>query len=59
MAVKGGRVATVLPLPVLPFFPEQSPSHYLAHVVHVIGQVPLAFLAVAALRQPRTRSTVA
>lgn len=54
-----GGVVTVLPLPILPFFPEQSPSHYLAHAVYAIGQVPLVFLAVAALRQPRTRSTVA
>ena len=47
-----GGVVTVLPLPVLPFVPEQSLSHYLAHVVYGIGQVPLVFLAVAALRQP-------
>ncbi len=54
-----GGVVTVLPLSVLPFVPEQSPSHYLAHVVYAIGQVPLVFLAVAALRQPRTLSTLA
>lgn len=47
-----GGVVTVLPLPVLPFVPEQSLSHYLAHVVYAVGQAPLLLLAVAALRQP-------
>lgn len=47
-----GGVVTVLPLPVLPFVPEQSLSHYLAHVVYAAGQVPLVLLAMAALRRP-------
>ena len=37
----GGGVISVLPLPFLPFEPEQSLSHYLAHVVYGLGQVPL------------------
>lgn len=46
-----GGVVTVLPLVVLPFVPEQSLSHYLAHVVYALGQVPLVLVAVAALRR--------
>ena len=45
-----GGVVTVLPLAILPFTPEQSLSHYLAHVVYTLGQVPLTLLAIAALR---------
>ncbi len=48
-----GGVVSVLPLPVLPFDPEQSLSHYLAHLVYTTGQVPLVLLAAAALRRPR------
>lgn len=46
-----GGVVTVLPLAVLPFTPEQSLDHYLAHVVYAAGQVPLTVLAIAALRR--------
>lgn len=52
-----GGVVTVLPLTVLPFLPEQSTSHYLAHVVYALGQVPLVLLSVTALRH-RPRSTL-
>ncbi len=47
-----GGVVTVLPLTILPFTPEQSLDHYLAHVVYTLGQVPLTLLAIAALRRP-------
>jgi hypothetical protein len=47
-----GGLVTVLPLPLLPFAPEQSLSHYLAHVVYAAGQVPLVLLSMASLRQP-------
>ena len=36
-----GGVVSVLPLAVLPFVPEQSLSHYAAHVLYAAGQVPL------------------
>ena len=52
-----GGVVTVLPLPVLPFVPEQSLSHYLSHLIYSAGQVPLLILSVAALRQP-SRGTI-
>ena len=45
-----GGIVTVLPLAILPFTPEQSLDHYLAHVVYAVGQVPLTLLAIAALR---------
>lgn len=47
-----GGIVTVLPLPILPFVPEQSLDHYLAHAVYTVGQVPLVLVAVAALRRP-------
>lgn len=49
-----GGVVTVLPLPVLPFVPEQSVSHYLAHAGYAIGQLPLVLLAVVALQRSRS-----
>ena len=45
-----GGIVTVLPLPILPFVPEQSVSHYAAHLVYAVGQVPLLVLAYRALR---------
>jgi hypothetical protein len=47
-----GGIITVLPLPILPFVPEQSAAHYGAHVVYILGQVPLVVLAYRALRAP-------
>jgi hypothetical protein len=45
-----GGIVSVLPLSILPFVPEQSLSHYGAHVVYTVGQVPLVLLAYRALR---------
>jgi hypothetical protein len=45
-----GGIGTVLPLPIWPSAPEQSVSHYLAHAVYTAGQLPLAAVALAALR---------
>ncbi|HET9493847.1 MAG TPA: hypothetical protein VFR15_06425 [Chloroflexia bacterium] len=39
----GGAVLSVLPLPFLPFYPEQSLQHYAAHVVYGLAQVPLIY----------------
>lgn len=46
-----GAIVTVLPLPILPFVPEQSLSHYGAHVVYGLGQVPLVVVAYRAVRR--------
>ena len=45
-----GGIVTVLPLPVLPFVPEQTVEHYAVHAVYAVGQLPLALLAAEALR---------
>jgi hypothetical protein len=37
----GGAVISVIPFPFLPFYPEQSISHYLVHVWYGIAQLPL------------------
>lgn len=36
-----GAFITVLPLPVLPFQPEQTAEHYQAHLIYAVTQVPL------------------
>ena len=47
-----GGIVSVLPLSILPFVPEQSITHYGAHVVYTLGQVPLVMLAYRAVRGP-------
>jgi hypothetical protein len=37
----GGAILSVLPLPILPFQPEQSLHHYLSHAILGAAQVPL------------------
>lgn len=51
----GGGLLSVLPLPFLPYEPEQSVSHYAVHVVYGLAQVPMV---VALTRQVRRRSPV-
>ena len=46
-----GGIVTVLPLAILPFAPEQSVTHYAAHVVYALGQVPLVVVSYRALRR--------
>lgn len=41
-----GAVLTVLPLPFLPFEPEQSWSHYTTHLIYAAAQVPALYLLV-------------
>lgn len=36
-----GGILSVLPLPFLPFVPEQTPRHYVAHALYAAFQVPL------------------
>ena len=48
-----GGIVTVLPLPVLPFAPEQTVDHYAVHAVYVIGQLPVLLLASGSLRRLR------
>jgi hypothetical protein len=46
-----GGILSVLPLAVWPFVPEQSLTHYLAHVLYAAAQLPLIFLMVSLLYQ--------
>ena len=41
----GLAVLSVLPLPIWPFVPEQTVSHYLVHGVYFLTQIPLLLLA--------------
>src|SRR5687768_8424164 len=49
----GGAMLSVLPLPILPFVPEQSVGHYASHVIYGLAQIPLIALISRDLRQPR------
>ena len=42
----GGAVISVLPLSILPFYPEQSMDHYLSHIIYGITQIPLVLVGV-------------
>jgi hypothetical protein len=46
----GGGIISVLPLPFLPFYPEQSLAHYAAHALYGIAQLPLIVLLIRQLR---------
>lgn len=49
-----GGIVSVLPLSILPFVPEQSITHYAAHVVYAVGQIPLVVLGYRAIKGPAT-----
>lgn len=37
----GGGILSVIPFPFLPFYPEQTASHYRAHLFYSLAQLPL------------------
>lgn len=45
-----GGALSVLPLPVLPFEPEQTFKHYAFHGVYAAAQIPVIVIAAARLR---------
>ncbi len=47
---------SVLPLPLLPYVPDQSPRHYAAHALYAAAQLPLV-LAFSARRGPPRAGT--
>lgn len=47
-----GAVLTVLPLPFLPFVPEQEVDHYLVHGIYAVCQLPLIVVTLAGSRLP-------
>ncbi len=52
----GGGILTALPFPILPFEPEQTLAHYLAHAIYALAQVPLLWLLISA-KHERSRSS--
>ena len=55
----GGAVVTVIPFPFLPFVPEQTVAHYLAHLVYGLAQLPLIAAMIGQLRvSPESGGTV-
>jgi hypothetical protein len=44
----GGAILSILPLPFLPFVPEQTVSHYVSHVIFGITQIPLILVMLKA-----------
>jgi hypothetical protein len=52
----GGAILSVLPLPFLPYDPEQTLRHYSFHVVYGVTQLPLLVSSVRWARASRTRS---
>jgi hypothetical protein len=46
-----GACVTVLPLPFLPFVPEQTVAHYLVHAVYTLAQIPLVLVALQLARR--------
>lgn len=45
-----GGIVSVLPLSFLPWVPEQSITHYGAHVLYTVGQLPLVVLGYRAVQ---------
>lgn len=45
-----GGILTALPLPILPFVPEQTLGHYLAHAIYALAQAPLLWLLIRPAR---------
>jgi hypothetical protein len=39
-----GAIVTVLPLPFLPFEPEQTLGHYMTHLLYLLAQIPAIYL---------------
>jgi hypothetical protein len=50
----GGAVITVIPFGFLPFEPEQSFTHYLAHVIYGLAQIPIVVLGLREVRLQRS-----
>lgn len=39
-----GAILSVLPVPILPFYPEQSLGHYSSHLIYGVAQLPLIWV---------------
>lgn len=49
----GGAIVTVMPFSFLPFVPEQDLTHYFAHFLYGLAQLPLIWMMI---QQPRRSS---
>ncbi len=47
-----GSILTVLPLRILPFYPEQTVQHYAVHAIYSVAQLPLVILLIRQARRP-------
>jgi hypothetical protein len=47
----GGALASVLPLPIWPFTPEQTLSHYAVHIVWALGLLALIWIVFKRVKQ--------
>jgi hypothetical protein len=47
-----GGFLSVLPLPFLPFVPEQTAEHYLVHMIYALCQIPLIIVALSRSKMP-------
>lgn len=52
MHLIGGAIVTVIPFSFLPFVPEQVFTHYFAHFLYGLAQLPLIWIMIRQLRQP-------
>jgi hypothetical protein len=51
----GGAIVTVIPLSFLPFVPDQNFTHYFAHFLYGLAQLPLIGVMIHQIRQlPKT-----
>ncbi len=47
----GGAIVTVIPIGFLPFVPEQDFTHYFAHFLYGLAQVPLIGMMIQQVRR--------
>ncbi len=53
----GGAIVTVIPFSFLPFVPEQDFTHYFAHFLYGLAQLPLMWVTIQQLRRsPKARA---
>jgi hypothetical protein len=45
-------VLSVLPLPLWPFYPEQTTGHYISHLIYGAAQLPLIWVLWRELSDP-------
>lgn len=47
----GGAIISVIPFKFLPFYPEQSITHYLSHILYGLAQLPLIIIMIVEIRR--------